>query len=66
MALQQRLVAAGCEVTPVVDHHILRSIYFHDVNGIALEASWWTTDGRGLSSGLRIRKCSPTQIPYPL
>ena len=49
MALQQRLVAAGCEVTPVVDHHILRSIYFHDVNGIALEASWWTTDGRGLA-----------------
>ena len=48
VALQQRLVAAGCEVTPVVDHHILRSIYFHDVNGIALEASWWTTDGRRL------------------
>jgi len=32
----------------VVDHHILRSIYFHDVNGIALEASWWTTGGRRL------------------
>jgi hypothetical protein len=26
----------------VVDHHILRSIYFHDPHGIALEASWWT------------------------
>ena len=48
VTLQERLVAAGCEVTPVVDHHILRSIYFHDVNGIALEASWWTTGGRGL------------------
>ena len=48
VALQQRLVAAGCEVTPVVDHQILRSIYFHDVNGIALEASWWTTGGRDL------------------
>jgi len=42
VALQRRLVDANCEVTPVVDHHILRSIYFHDPHGIALEASWWT------------------------
>tara|TARA_B100001123_G_scaffold157076_1_gene181876 strand:+ start:11644 stop:12141 length:498 start_codon:yes stop_codon:yes gene_type:complete len=42
--LQRRLVEAGCEVTPVVDHDIIRSIYFHDPNGIALEASWWTID----------------------
>ena len=49
IALQQRLVAAGCEVTPVVDHDILRSIYFHDPNGIALEASWWTVDGETLA-----------------
>ncbi len=42
LALQRRLDEAGCEVTPVVDHHILRSIYFHDPHGIALEASWWT------------------------
>ncbi len=48
-ALQQRLVAAGCGVTPVVDHSILRSIYFHDPNGIALEASWWTIDGQALA-----------------
>ena len=49
IALQQRLVAFGCEVTPVVDHDILRSIYFHDPNGIALEASWWTVDGETLA-----------------
>ena len=48
IALQRRLVEAGCEVTPVVDHQILRSIYFHDVNGIALEASWWTSDSDSL------------------
>jgi hypothetical protein len=34
----------GCEVTEVVDHGFLRSIYFSDPTGIALEASWWTTD----------------------
>jgi|TARA_B100001971_G_scaffold87656_1_gene80981 catechol 2,3-dioxygenase-like lactoylglutathione lyase family enzyme len=49
IALQQRLVAADCEVTRVVDHSILRSIYFHDPNGIALEASWWTIDEQALS-----------------
>ena len=42
-------MAFGCEVTPVVDHDILRSIYFHDPNGIALEASWWTVDGETLA-----------------
>ena len=42
-------MAFGCEVTPVVDHDILRSIYFHDPNGIALEASWWTVDGKTLA-----------------
>ena len=39
---------AGCEFKPVVDHRILRSISFHDVNGIALGASWWTSDSDSL------------------
>jgi catechol 2,3-dioxygenase-like lactoylglutathione lyase family enzyme len=42
--LQQRLRAAGCEVTDIIDHATVRSIYFTDPNGIALEASWWVTD----------------------
>ncbi|MGI9577625.1 MAG: VOC family protein [Microthrixaceae bacterium] len=42
--LRQRLAAHDCEVTEVVDHDIMRSIYFTDPNGIALEASWWTLD----------------------
>jgi catechol 2,3-dioxygenase-like lactoylglutathione lyase family enzyme len=42
--LRKRLLGADCEVTGVVDHGILRSVYFHDPNGIALEASWWVTD----------------------
>jgi len=45
--LQRRLKAAGCEVTDVVDHDILRSIYFTDPSGIALEASWWSADATG-------------------
>jgi catechol 2,3-dioxygenase-like lactoylglutathione lyase family enzyme len=45
--LQARLKEHGCEVTDVIDHGIMRSIYFSDPNGIALEASWWTLDVTG-------------------
>ena len=45
--LRERLAAHGCEVTEVVDHQIMRSIYFTDPNGIALEASWWVVDATG-------------------
>ncbi|MGE0305731.1 MAG: VOC family protein [Acidimicrobiia bacterium] len=41
-ALHDRLVEFGCEVTTTIDHGFIRSIYFTDPNGIALEASWWT------------------------
>ena len=44
VALQERLTAHGCEVTPIVDHGFVRSIYFTDPHGIALEASWWALD----------------------
>lgn len=39
--LQRRLKEYGCGVTDVVDHTVMRSIYFTDPNGIALEASCW-------------------------
>ncbi|MCC5950930.1 MAG: VOC family protein, partial [Acidimicrobiia bacterium] len=42
LRLRDRLKEHNCEVTDVVDHGILRSIYFNDPNGIALEASWGT------------------------
>jgi catechol 2,3-dioxygenase-like lactoylglutathione lyase family enzyme len=45
--LQRRLRCAGCEVTEIVDHGIIRSVYFTDPNGIALEASWWVKDSTG-------------------
>ena len=47
LSLRARLKAAGSEVTDVVDHGFIRSIYFTDPNGIALEASWWVTDATG-------------------
>ena len=43
-ALRARLREYGCEVSDIVDSGILRSIYFTDPTGIALEASWWTID----------------------
>lgn len=46
-ALRRRLKEAGSEVTDVVDHGFLRSVYFTDPNGIALEASWWVIDPTG-------------------
>jgi catechol 2,3-dioxygenase-like lactoylglutathione lyase family enzyme len=45
--LQARLKSHGCAVTDVIDHGFVRSIYFHDPNGIALEASWWVVDPTG-------------------
>jgi catechol 2,3-dioxygenase-like lactoylglutathione lyase family enzyme len=45
--LQARLKENGCEVTDIVDHGFVRSIYFNDPNGIALEASWWVIDPTG-------------------
>lgn len=47
LRLRDRLKSHGCEVTDVVDHGFLRSIYFTDNNGIAMEASWWTLDPTG-------------------
>ena len=45
--LQRRLKEAGFEVTDVIDHGIVRSVYFNDPNGISLEASWWVVDPTG-------------------
>jgi catechol 2,3-dioxygenase-like lactoylglutathione lyase family enzyme len=47
LTLRARLKEAGSEVTDVVDHGFIRSIYFTDPSGIALEASWWVTDATG-------------------
>lgn len=48
LGLRDRLIDAGSDVTDVVDHGLMRSIYFTDPNGIALEASWWADDPTGV------------------
>lgn len=47
LRLRDRLKDHNCEVTDVVDHGTLRSIYFTDPNGISLEASYWVVDATG-------------------
>jgi hypothetical protein len=43
-SLRQRLIDHDCEVTDIVDHGSIHSVYFSDPHGIALEASWWVKD----------------------
>jgi len=47
LELQTRLNDAGQEVTTVVDHNFIHSIYLHDFSGIAREASVWITNPTG-------------------
>ena len=63
--LRKRLLSAGSEVTEVVDHGFIRSIYFTDPNGIALEASWWVVDGTGRRLDLSDRELFEDPDPVP-
>ena len=47
LELQKKLEDAGQEVTTVIDHKFIHSIYFHDFSGIALEASVWIMNPTG-------------------
>jgi catechol 2,3-dioxygenase-like lactoylglutathione lyase family enzyme len=64
-ALRARLKEHGCEVTDVVDHQIMRSIYFTDPNGIALEASCWITDATGRPADYGDRRLFADPDPVP-
>jgi catechol 2,3-dioxygenase-like lactoylglutathione lyase family enzyme len=44
LALTDRLRKHGVEVTEIVDHNFIKSIYFDDPSGIPLEASYWAQD----------------------
>ena len=63
--LQSRLKEHDCEVTDVVDHGIMRSIYFTDPNGIALEASCWVTDATGRDADYGDRNLFGDLDPVP-
>lgn len=61
--LRTRLREHGSEVTDVVDHGLMRSIYFNDPNGIALEASWWADDPTALAADDGRRFGDPDPVP---
>jgi catechol 2,3-dioxygenase-like lactoylglutathione lyase family enzyme len=61
--LRSRLIDHGCEVTEVVDHGFIRSIYFSDPTGIALEASWWTSDPQTPGYEIAERFLDPDPVP---
>jgi catechol 2,3-dioxygenase-like lactoylglutathione lyase family enzyme len=63
--LRGRLKEHGCEVTDVVDHGFMRSIYFNDPNGIALEASWWVIDATGREADYGDRELFSDPDPVP-
>ncbi len=63
--LRKRLLSAGSEVTEVVDHGFIRSVYFTDPNGIALEASWWVVDGTGRPTDLTDPELYEDPDPVP-
>jgi catechol 2,3-dioxygenase-like lactoylglutathione lyase family enzyme len=64
--LRDRLTEFGVEVTDVVDHGFVRSVYFTDPNGIALEASWWAIDATGRPANYQDRECLFTDTdPVP-
>jgi len=65
LELRNRLKEHDCEVTEVVDHGTMRSIYFTDPNGIALEASWWVVDPTEHDDGYtdEVRYADPDPVP---
>ncbi len=65
LKLRDRLRAAGSEATEVVDHGFIRSVYFTDPNGIALEASWWVTDATGRDADFEDRGLFADPDPVP-
>ena len=65
VALRERVLAAGCEITEVVDHDIMRSVYFTDPNGIALEASWWAVDVTGRPADYADKRVFADPDPVP-
>jgi catechol 2,3-dioxygenase-like lactoylglutathione lyase family enzyme len=64
-SLRKRLIDHDCEVTEVVDHRIMRSIYFTDPNGIALEATCWVIDATGRETELDDRRLFGDTNPVP-
>ena len=65
VGLRDRLKASGSEVTDVVDHGFIRSVYFTDPNGIALEASCWMLDATGRDADYSDERLYSDPDPVP-
>lgn len=65
LQLQDQLNRAGVEVTTVIDHKFIHSIYFHDNNGIALEASVWINNVTGKEPDFSNPNVFQDQNPVP-
>ncbi|HET7488945.1 MAG TPA: VOC family protein [Acidimicrobiales bacterium] len=65
LALRDRLTAAHCGITEVIDHGIMHSVYFTDPNGIALEASWWALDVTGRPADYADKQIFSDPDPVP-
>jgi len=60
-----RLKSAGCEVTDVVDHDFIRSIYFTDPNGIASRRRGGRSTPPAALPTTETTGCSRTPNPVP-
>ena len=65
LELQARLADAGQEVTTVIDHQFIHSIYFHDFSDIALEASVWIMNPTGKASDYSNKNVFADPNPVP-
>lgn len=65
LAVRERLKAWGSEVTDIVDHGFVRSVYFTDPNGIALEASYWVVDATARDADYEDRRLFSDPDPVP-
>ena len=63
--LREKLETAGVEVTDVVDHKFIHSVYFHDNNGIALEVSVWINNVTGNDPQYHNRYVFQDEDPVP-
>ena len=65
LGLREKLDTAGVEVTDVVDHKFIHSVYFHDNNGIALEVSVWINNVTGNDPQYHNRYVFQDEDPVP-
>ena len=65
LALKADLESKGVDVTRVVDHGIIQSIYFTDPNGIALEASYWVEDATKVAPDYSDERFFQDKNPVP-